>query len=226
MALPGARGCWPGIRAELTAPRASAAVEVGWLGQGAGRDDDGMTVDDPFVARLPAPNELDHLDQEEQRDEATGQELKEQESKHATSMAGVSRGSVTSRGASRLQWSLNPARGRSIHRGGGRGRRAWGHGPGPRSRRPRPASTEPQPHRPAAKPGTWSVPQWMGIAVRAPTSRAASTAVAGSSRSGPRGGPQRPTGNSATSTCPASRAISGYSAVSPAKYTLVDPSMR
>src|SRR5207342_1952059 len=86
-ALPGARGCWPGTRAALTAPPPSAAVEVGLLGQGAARDDDGMTVDDPFVARLPAPNELDHLDQEEQRHEATGQESKQQESKHARSMA-------------------------------------------------------------------------------------------------------------------------------------------
>ena len=58
-----------------------------------------------------------------------------------------------------------------------------------------PASSEPQPHRPAAKPGTYRVPQWIGIATRAPTSSAASTAVAGPSLAGPAARPSaRPAG--------------------------------
>src|SRR4029453_10470873 len=51
-----------------------------------------------------------------------------------------------------------------------------------------PASSAPQPNRPAAKPGTYSVPQWIGIAMRAPTSLAASTALDGSSPAGAPGG--------------------------------------
>jgi hypothetical protein len=54
-----------------------------------------MTVDDPLVASLPASNELDHLEQEEQGHKAAGQEAEEQEPKHAMSMPGGSRGSVT-----------------------------------------------------------------------------------------------------------------------------------
>ena len=149
MTLPGAQAgrpwAWPNPPLPGRQRRSTADGSV----RRTRRHDDGMTVDDPIVARLPASNEPDHLEQEEQRDEAAGQESKEQEPKHATEHARAVRwvGHVASRVSLAV---VSQSGSRSVDSPGRRTRTSSFAARARASRaKASPASTEPQPHRPA-----------------------------------------------------------------------------